>query len=109
MNGGTAMKVQEIIREFIPCEVCGNRDINHFYLHVFVHRGSQPYVKCCECEEEFFSRRAEEIITKVKNARKTRLERIKMRMNKEGEEYYIGLSERENNKNIEESSAYLTH
>ncbi len=64
------MKVREVIQEFIPCEVCGNRDIRNFYFHVLVHKGSQPYVKCGECEEEYYSTRAREIITKVEDARK---------------------------------------
>jgi len=63
------MKVREIIQEFIPCEVCGNRDINNFILYVFIHRGSQPYVICGECEEEYYSRSAKEIITRVEQAR----------------------------------------
>ncbi|HEY9245927.1 MAG TPA: hypothetical protein VIO11_03680 [Candidatus Methanoperedens sp.] len=64
------MKVREVIQEFIPCEVCGNRDIKNFYLHVFVHKGSQPYVKCGECEEEYYSTKAREIITRVEDAEK---------------------------------------
>ncbi|SNQ62886.1 hypothetical protein [Candidatus Methanoperedens nitratireducens] len=52
------MKIQEIIQEFIPCEVCGNSDISNFYFHVFAHWGSEPFVKCCECEEEYYSKSA---------------------------------------------------
>ncbi len=66
------MKIHDVIQEFIPCEVCGNRDIRNFYFHVFVHKGSQPYVKCCECEEEYYSTRAREVITKVESARKAK-------------------------------------
>ncbi len=64
------MKIRDVIQEFIPCEVCGNRDMHNFYFHVFVHKGSQPYVKCCECEEEYYSTKAREIITRVEDARK---------------------------------------
>ncbi|VVB84608.1 Uncharacterised protein [uncultured archaeon] len=62
------MKIREVIQEFMPCEVCGNRDIQKFYFHVFVHKGSQPYVKCCECEEEYYSTRARKILTRVEDA-----------------------------------------
>ncbi len=62
------MKIREVIQEFMPCEVCGNKDINRFYFHVFVHKGSQPYVKCCECDEEYYSTRARKILTKVEDA-----------------------------------------
>lgn len=59
------MKIREVIQEFIPCEVCGNRDIHRFYFHVYVHKGSQPFVKCCECDEEYYSTRARKILTRV--------------------------------------------
>jgi hypothetical protein len=62
------MKIREIIQEFMPCEVCGNRDVHKFYFHVFVHKGSQPYVKCCECEEEYYSMRARKVMTRVEDA-----------------------------------------
>ncbi len=63
------MKISEIIQEFIPCEVCGNRAVKNFYFHVIVHKGTQPYVKCCECEQEYYSARAKEIITRVESSR----------------------------------------
>jgi len=66
------MKIRDVIQEFVPCEVCGNRDIHKFYFHVFVHKGSQPFVKCCECEEEYYSMKARKILTKVEDAFKTR-------------------------------------
>ncbi len=66
------MKIREVIQEFVPCEVCGNRDINQFYFHVFIHKGSQPFVKCCECEEEFYSTKARKILTRVEDAFKSR-------------------------------------
>jgi hypothetical protein len=66
------MKIRDIIQEFMPCEVCGNKEIQNFYFHVFVHQGSQPYVRCCECHEEYYSTRAREIITKVEDARKAK-------------------------------------
>ncbi len=62
------MKIREVIQEFMPCEVCGNTDIHRFYFHVFVHKGSQPFVKCCECEEEYYSTRARKVLTKVENS-----------------------------------------
>ncbi|PWB52135.1 MAG: hypothetical protein C3F06_08945 [Candidatus Methanoperedenaceae archaeon] len=68
------MKIREVIQEFIPCEVCGNSDVKHFYFHVLVDKGSEPYVKCCECEEEFYSARAKDILTKVKESRRVRTE-----------------------------------
>ncbi|MCX9009928.1 MAG: hypothetical protein OIN66_02290 [Candidatus Methanoperedens sp.] len=64
------MRVRDVIQEFIPCEVCGNSDISNFYFHVFVHQGSQPYVKCCECKEEYYSTKAREIITRAEDARR---------------------------------------
>jgi hypothetical protein len=66
------MKIREVIQEFVPCEVCGNRDINQFHFHVFVHMGSQPFVKCCECEEEYYSTKARKILTRVQDAFKVR-------------------------------------
>ncbi|MCZ7356294.1 MAG: hypothetical protein O8C66_11085 [Candidatus Methanoperedens sp.] len=66
------MKVREVLQEFIPCEVCGNRDIKNFYFHVFVHQGFQPYVKCCECEEEYYSTKARSIITRIEDLRKAK-------------------------------------
>ena len=69
-DSGIIMKIREVIQEFIPCEVCGNKDVKNFYFHVFVHKGSQPYVKCGECEEEFYSTKAREIITRVEDSRK---------------------------------------
>ena len=66
------MKIRDVIQEFVPCEVCGNRDIHKFYFHVFVHKGSQPFVKCCECEEEYYSMKARKILTKVEDAFKAR-------------------------------------
>lgn len=94
------MKVQEIINEFMPCEVCGNKDINHFYLHVFSQHGSLPYVKCCECEEEFYSETANEIISKAKSSRQARQERIAPVPEKEIKEFYIGLSGNRKENNI---------
>ncbi len=66
------MKIREVIQEFVPCEVCGNRDIHKFHFHVFVHKGSQPFVKCCECEEEYYSTKARKILTRVGDAFKVR-------------------------------------
>ncbi|VVB88222.1 Uncharacterised protein [uncultured archaeon] len=66
------MKIHEVIQEFIPCEVCGNSDAKNFYFHVFVHKGSQPFVKCGECEEEYYSTKAREIITRVEDSRKNK-------------------------------------
>ncbi len=68
------MKLREIIQEFVPCETCGNNDIKNFYFHVLVDKGSQPYVKCSECEEEFFSARAKRILDNVAASRKARVE-----------------------------------
>ena len=66
------MKISELIQEFVPCEICGNNDVKNFYFHVLVDKGSQPYVKCCECEEEFYSRRAEIILSGVRNSKNVR-------------------------------------
>lgn len=70
------MKVGEVIEEFIPCEVCGNRDINNFFFHVLIDKGSQPYVKCCECEEEYYSYTAKRILTGIEEARKAQKKKI---------------------------------
>jgi hypothetical protein len=64
------MKVSEIIQEFIPCEICGNSDLNNFYFHVTADKGT--YVKCCECEEEYYSITARNILVLAKEARKAR-------------------------------------
>lgn len=66
------MKVREIIQEFIPCEICGNNDLKNFYFHILVDKGSQPYVKCCECEEEFYSTKAKNILTRIKEESQAR-------------------------------------
>jgi hypothetical protein len=63
-----------VIQEFIPCEICGNSDIKNFYFHVMVDKGSEPYVKCCECEEEFYSARAKDVLIRVKESRRLRTE-----------------------------------
>lgn len=68
------MKVREVIQEFVPCEICGNNDIKNFYFHVLVDKGSQPYVKCCECEEEYYSACAKKILANAKVSRKVRTE-----------------------------------
>ena len=66
------MKVREVIQEFVPCEICGNNDIKNFYFHVLVDKGSQPYVKCCECEEEYYSTNARRILARAEETRKAR-------------------------------------
>lgn len=66
------MKVREVIQEFVPCEICGNNDIKNFYFHVLVDKGSQPYVKCCECEEEYYSTSARKILARAEESRKVR-------------------------------------
>ncbi|MFZ3167261.1 MAG: hypothetical protein WA130_06570 [Candidatus Methanoperedens sp.] len=66
------MKISELIQEFIPCEICGNNDKKNFYFHVLVDKGSQPYVKCCECEEEYYSESARNVLTKLEESRKGR-------------------------------------
>jgi len=66
------MKVREVIQEFVPCEICGNNDFRNFYFHILVDKGSQPYVKCCECEEEFYSTKAKNILTKIKESSQAR-------------------------------------
>ncbi|HMB44307.1 MAG TPA: hypothetical protein VKL21_00650 [Candidatus Methanoperedens sp.] len=78
------MKIREVIQEFVPCEICGNSDIKNFYFHVLVDKGSQPYVKCCECEEEYYSERAKSILTRVKESRLVRTEPGTTFENKEG-------------------------
>ena len=66
------MKVREVIQEFIPCEICGNNDLKNFYFHILVDKGSQPYVKCCECEEEYYSAKAKNILTRIKESSQVR-------------------------------------
>ena len=68
------MKIRELIQEFVPCEICGNSDIKNFYFHVLVDKGSQPYVKCCECEEEYYSESARNVLARVEESRKARSE-----------------------------------
>ena len=66
------MKVSEIIQEFVPCEICGNNDLNNFYFHVIADKGA--YVKCCECAEEYFSISARNILVQAKESRNARIE-----------------------------------
>ena len=68
------MKIRELIQEFIPCEVCGNNDFKNFYFHVFVDKGLQPYVKCCDCEEEFYSEKAKNILSRIKESSQVKTE-----------------------------------
>lgn len=70
------MKISEVISEFVPCEICGNNDIRNFYFHVLVDKGSQPYVKCCECEKEYYSASAKNILERVDELKKIRNESI---------------------------------
>jgi hypothetical protein len=65
------MKVSEIIQEFVPCEICGNKDLNNFYFYVISDKGA--YVKCCECEEEYYSISARNILVRTEEARKARI------------------------------------
>ena len=65
------MKVSEIIQEFVPCEICGNNDLKNFYFHVI--EDTDAYVKCCECEEEYYSISARNILARTKESRKARI------------------------------------
>ena len=67
------MKVSELIQEFVPCEICGNNDLNNFYFYVLMNKGSQAYVKCCECEEEYYSKKAKETLAQGKDSRNARI------------------------------------
>jgi len=78
------MKIREVIQEFVPCEICGNSDIKNFYFHVLVDKGSEPYVKCCECEEEYYSETAKSILIRVKESRQVRTEPGSTIADKEG-------------------------
>jgi hypothetical protein len=64
------MKVSEVIQEFVPCEICGNKDLDNFYFYVLMNKGSQAYVKCCECEEEYYSTKAKKMLAHGKESRK---------------------------------------
>jgi len=66
------MKVRELIQELVPCEICGNNDLKNFYFHILVDKGFQPYVKCCECEEEFYSTKAKNILMRIKESSQAR-------------------------------------
>jgi hypothetical protein len=68
------MKISEVIQEFLPCEICGNNNLKNFYFHVLVDKGLQPYVKCCECEEEFYSIKAKNILSRIKESSKVKTE-----------------------------------
>ena len=67
------MKIRELIQEFVPCEICGNSDIKNFYFHVLVDKGSQPYVKCCECEEEYYSESARNVLIRVEESKRAKI------------------------------------
>lgn len=41
-----------------------------FLLHVFAHWGSEPFVKCCECEEEYYSKSAKKVLSGINKDRK---------------------------------------
>jgi hypothetical protein len=63
------MKISEVIQEFVPCEICGNKDSDNFYLYVLKNKGSRAYVKCCECEEEYYSTKARNMLSRTKESR----------------------------------------
>ena len=63
------MKVSEVIQEFVPCEICGNKDLENFYFYVLMNNGPQSYVKCCECEEEYYSTKARKMLSRTKESR----------------------------------------
>jgi translation initiation factor 2 beta subunit (eIF-2beta)/eIF-5 len=65
------MKVSEVIQEFVPCEICGNNDLNNFYFHA--DKNFQAYVKCCECKEEYYSISARNILVRAEESRKARI------------------------------------
>ncbi|VVB97315.1 Uncharacterised protein [uncultured archaeon] len=67
------MKVSELIKEFVPCEICGNKDLNNFYFYVILDKGPQAYVRCCECEEEYYSTRAGKILAQIGDSRKAKI------------------------------------
>ncbi len=67
------MKVSEVIQEFVPCEICGNNDLNNFYFYVLVNKGSQVYIKCCDCGEEYYSTSARNILVLAGESRKARV------------------------------------
>jgi hypothetical protein len=67
------MKVSEVIQEFIPCEICGNNDLNNFYFYVLMNKSSRAYVKCCECEEEYYSTKAKKMLARGKESRNARI------------------------------------
>ena len=64
------MKVSKLIEEFVPCEICGNNDLENFYFYVLMNNGPQSYVKCCECEEEYYSTSAMKILARPDESRK---------------------------------------
>ena len=64
------MKVSEVIQEFVPCEICGNKDLDNFYFYVLMNKDSQSFVKCCECEEEYYSTKARKMLSWEKESRK---------------------------------------
>jgi uncharacterized Zn finger protein len=66
---GVIMKVSEIIQEFVPCEICGNNDLDNFYFYVLANKGSQAYVKCCECGEEYYSTSARSILVSAEEGK----------------------------------------
>ncbi|NJD76303.1 MAG: hypothetical protein FIB08_04300 [Candidatus Methanoperedens sp.] len=68
------MKVSEIIKEFVPCEVCGNTELKNFYFYVLVNKGPQAYVRCCECGEEYYSISARNTLIRAEESRKARIE-----------------------------------
>jgi hypothetical protein len=67
------MKVSEIIQEFVPCETCGNNDLEKFSFYVSANKDTQAYVKCCECKEEYYSISASNILVSARESRKTRM------------------------------------
>jgi hypothetical protein len=67
------MKVSEAIQEFVPCEICGNNDLDNFYFYVSANKSPQAYVKCCECKEEYYSISASNILVPAEESRKARI------------------------------------
>jgi translation initiation factor 2 beta subunit (eIF-2beta)/eIF-5 len=67
------MKVSEVIQQFVPCEICGNNDVDNFYFYVSANKVSQAYVKCCECKEEYYSLSASNTLVLAEKSRKARI------------------------------------
>lgn len=68
------MKIIDILKEHIPYDVCGNKDISQFSFKVI---NNASYVKCWECEESYPRLDIDRILQRVRENRIKKIENMR--------------------------------